>query len=117
MSRTTGNLAVVNHAPGSTNGDYQEGNLYAIDKRTTRGKRGKGGKKGLASMWPVADGKRGERERVTKEDKLRRVLTARVNQGFMVSPDEKRTFVEDMLAYLLQDWHTAEFKPLRSHRH
>ncbi len=54
---------------------------------------------------------------LAKEEKLRRVLQGRLGQGFAMPEGEKTAFVDDMMAYLLRDWHRADFKPLRGHHH
>jgi len=54
---------------------------------------------------------------VTKEEKLRRVLRIRLEQGFFIPEEERLSFVEEMMAYLLGDWNRVPFKVLKSHRH
>lgn len=88
------------------------------EERKPRG-RGRGGN-GAGTARGGSNQRRGgghSREKVTKEEKLRRVLQGRLGQGFAMPEGEKTAFVDDMMAYLLRDWHRADFKPLRGHHH
>ena len=92
------------------------------EERKPRG-RGRGGN-GAGTTRGGSNQRRGSssggghsREKVTKEEKLRRVLQGRLGQGFAMPEGEKTAFVDDMMAYLLRDWHRADFKPLRGHHH
>jgi hypothetical protein len=86
------------------------------EHKSRRAPRGRSGSRNRAAD-PGTQQQQGGREKVSKEEKLRRVLQGRLGQGLTMPESEKTAFVDDMMDYLLRDWHRADFKPLRGHHH
>jgi hypothetical protein len=87
------------------------------EHKPRRAPRGRSGSRNRAADPGTQQQEQGGREKVSKEEKLRRVLQGRLGQGFTMPESEKTAFVDDMMDYLLRDWHRADFKPLRGHHH
>jgi len=97
--------------PDEVEDGSNEADEWQSEKSRRRpGRQSKGGRRSLGEP-------KQNTEVVTKEEKLRRVLRIRLEQGFFIPEEERLSFVEEMMAYLLGDWNRVPFKVLKSHRH